>query len=370
MFHYKFSSFLLVLCFLSTPKTVENLLAISYNWGMKKNNQYLFLILTAALLVIGLVIYAFLFKLSESIKSTQKIASALDEVTLFTEPDDSRKPILDGIEKAKKSIDIEVYIFTDSDIFNALFNAKKRGVNVRVMLEENPYNSYGANKGMKDKLSHYGIINKWSNRVYQYTHSKFLVIDESTGYIMTLNLSKSALTKNREFGIITEDSTIIAELEKIFEADWTRKPYNPSNSPLVVSPENSRNKISSLINSASSELIIYDEELEDKSIENLIEKKATQGVKVYVIVADPVSVSSNKDVISEFKKYGIDIRYVSSPFIHAKAIVVDKKTGYIGSVNLTDTSFDKNREVGVMIDDPKVLTSVRETFFNDFTRGR
>jgi phosphatidylserine/phosphatidylglycerophosphate/cardiolipin synthase-like enzyme len=293
----------------------------------------------------------------------------VSEATLFTEPNDSRKPILDGIDNAKQSIEIELYIFTDKDIFDALLNAKNRGVNVRVMLEENPYNSYGANKDMKDKLSHYGIDTKWSNRVYKYTHSKFLVIDKRTGYIMTLNLSKSAFTKNREFGAITSDPATVSELIKIFESDWARKPYNPLDSPLVVSPENSRSKISSLINSATYELLIYDEEIQCQAIEQLVEKKANQGVKVYVIVADPASVSFNKDIISEFKKYRINIKYVSSPFIHAKAVVVDNSKCFIGSVNLTDNSFDNNREVGIITTDPQIISSLRATFFSDFDKG-
>jgi len=61
---------------------------------------------------------------------------------------------------------------------------------------------------------------------------------------MNFNLSNASFTKNREFAIVTTDKTVIEELKNIFEADWNRKPYNPSeNSPLVVSPENSRDKL-------------------------------------------------------------------------------------------------------------------------------
>lgn len=336
---------------------------------MKKNNQFLFLVFVLTIIIAGLFIYSLLSNVFPIAKPSQQSNPALSNAMLFTEPDDSRKFVLEGIDNAKQSIEVEVYIFTDKDIFDALLNAKNRGINVRVMLEESPYNSYGTNKNMKDKLSHYGIDTKWSNRVYQYTHSKFLVIDKRTGYIMTLNLSKSSFTKNREFGVITSDPATVSELLKIFESDWARKPYNPIDSPLVVSPENSRSKISSLINSATYELLIYDEEIQDQAIEQLVEKKANQGVQVYVIVADPVSISFNRDVISEFKKYHINIRYVSSPFIHAKAIVVDKNKCYIGSVNISDSSFDKNREVGIIVTDPQIISSLRTTFFADFNKG-
>ncbi|MGC9124611.1 MAG: phospholipase D-like domain-containing protein [Caldisericaceae bacterium] len=336
---------------------------------MKKNNSFLFIIFVLTIIIAGLFVYSIFTSIAPQNSQPLQNNSSLSSAELFTEPDDSMQPIIDGIDTAKQSIDVEVYIFTDKDVFDALLNAKKRGVNVRVMLEENPYNSYGANKDMKDKLSHYGIDTKWSNRVYKYTHSKFIVIDNRTGYIMTLNLSKSALTKNREFGVITSDTQTVRELEKIFEADWARKPYNPQNSSLVVSPENSRDKISSLIESATSELLIYDEEIQCKSIEQLLEKKAIQGVKVYVVVADPSSVSSNNDIITEFRSHEINIRYVSSPFIHAKAIVQDRTNCYIGSVNLTDNSFDNNREVGIITNDPAIISSVSQTFMRDFDKG-
>jgi phosphatidylserine/phosphatidylglycerophosphate/cardiolipin synthase-like enzyme len=195
------------------------------------------------------------------------------------------------------------------------------------------------------------------------------VVDKITGYIMTLNLSKSAFTKNREFGLIVSDPLIVDELLKIFNADWNRKPYFPELSSLVVSPENSRTKIMDLLKSAKKEIDIYAEEIEDRKFIDTLKEKA-QTVKVCVIVADPSSIDVNKAAIDELKKYMIEIKATTSPFIHAKVIIVDRELAYVGSVNFSSTSFDKNREVGVIISSKDAVTKLRNTFFQDFNKGR
>jgi phosphatidylserine/phosphatidylglycerophosphate/cardiolipin synthase-like enzyme len=49
-------------------------------------------------------------------------------------PDDTSKPILDAIHGAKKSLRIKMFIFSDPDLLDAVIAAKKRGVDVKVML--------------------------------------------------------------------------------------------------------------------------------------------------------------------------------------------------------------------------------------------
>ncbi|MEF3244543.1 MAG: hypothetical protein K6343_00955 [Caldisericaceae bacterium] len=335
---------------------------------IKKNlfgkKSYLFNVIIALLFVLALLIYAKLIPIN---KNTPNLPSLQDNITLFYEPDMGKEPIISGIKSAQNSIDIELYTFSDTDILSELKNAKLRGVKVRVILEENPYGGYSANKNTYDKLRYYGIDVKWDNKAYNFTHSKFLVIDNKTGYILTLNLTKSAFTKNREFGVITTDKKVIEELAKIFEADWYRKPYNiGSNSILVVSPENSRTRIETLLRSAHGEILMYAEEISDPAIERILKERRAYGAVVKIIIADPNSIEDNARVIDDLKRYGIDIKYVSNPFIHAKVIVVDEKYAFIGSENFSSNSLDNNREVGIITDNKEVIKQLVEVFSWDF----
>lgn len=48
--------------------------------------------------------------------------------------------------------------------------------------------------------------------------------------------------------------------------------------------------------------------------------------------------------------------------IHAKLILIDKKIAYVGSANLTDTSIHYNLELGLVVDEPRLLTDLDRMF--------
>ncbi len=334
---------------------------------MEKNNKKAYFnLFLLFLLVAAFVIYGKLLPNLSPVYVPQHYPKSVQNATLFVEPEKSDYPITDGIKSAKKTVDLEVYMLSDKYVINSLIDAEKRGVRVRVLLEENPYKGYGANKSVKDKLSHYGISVKWANRAYQLTHSKFLVIDGKTGYILTMNLTKSSFTKNREFGIITDAEPEVRDLEKIFQCDWDRKPYSPQEDALLVSPENSLPKMENLLNSAKNEILIYAEEMEDQDIENILIKKAKSGLKVNVILASPEYIKNNGDSGKYLSQNYVNVRYLDSPFVHAKVAVVDRTVAYIGSINFSKPSFENNREVGVLVSDKNVIKQIVSTFYNDF----
>ena len=327
--------------------------------------SYVYNILIAFLFVIALLIYSKV--LAPKTNNPQTINSIDSQIGLIIEPDMGKTPILSAIKDAKSSIDLEVYLFSDTDVLQELEDAKKRGVKIRVILEENPYGGYSSNTETKDKLSYYGIDWKWDNKNYEFTHSKFLLIDNKTGYIMNLNLSNASFTKNREFAIVTTDRTVVEELKKIFEADWNREPYNPpENSPLVVSPENSRKILTTLLKRGRGEILIYAEVLDDQEIKDILKQRRAYGAEVKVILADPESIPSNADTFKELVRYGVDCKYVFTPYIHAKVIIVDETYAFIGSENLSTNSLDENREVGIVISDKEVINKIAEQFVADF----
>ena len=54
---------------------------------------------------------------------------------LIVLPDDTAKSILDPIDAALHSLNIRMFLFTDPTLLSAVIAAKRRGVNVRVMLK-------------------------------------------------------------------------------------------------------------------------------------------------------------------------------------------------------------------------------------------
>jgi phosphatidylserine/phosphatidylglycerophosphate/cardiolipin synthase-like enzyme len=169
-------------------------------------------------------------------------------VALFVEPEDGVSPVLDEITGAKQSIDVEVYILSDERIISALEQAAKRGIAVRVMLEEHPFGGPGTEQKVKNRLQAAGIETNWSNPAFRFSHIKMIIIDNRTALILSLNLSRSAFTGNRDFGAITTRPAEVAQARAIFTADWTRT--EAPDGPLVVSPTDSRGQLLTLIYNA------------------------------------------------------------------------------------------------------------------------
>jgi phosphatidylserine/phosphatidylglycerophosphate/cardiolipin synthase-like enzyme len=63
---------------------------------------------------------------------------------------------------------------------------------------------------------------------------------------------------------------------------------------------------------------------------------------------------------------GASVRKMSRPQLHAKLIIVDGQTGFIGSENATYPSLDKNREIGVIWRNSTVGQTVKSTFDTDW----
>ena len=51
------------------------------------------------------------------------------------------------------------------------------------------------NQTVRNELRSSGIDANWGNRVYSFTHAKYVVIDDTIAWIMTANLSKSAFDR-------------------------------------------------------------------------------------------------------------------------------------------------------------------------------
>lgn len=52
--------------------------------------------------------------------------------------------------------------------------------------------------------------------------------------------------------------------------------------------------------------------------------------------------------------------------MHAKSLLIDGKYLFIGSVNISKSSFDLNREVGVLLKNKDLIEKFQEVFEKDF----
>jgi phosphatidylserine/phosphatidylglycerophosphate/cardiolipin synthase-like enzyme len=119
------------------------------------------------------------------------------------------------IDGAEESLDIEMYLFTSDDVYDAVVGAHERGVRIRILLEAEPMNN--ANDEMYRKLTAEGISVKYYSGTRM--HSKFIIRDGKEVLVGSHNFSYSALNKNREASVIISGSAV-KEFIDIFEEDW------------------------------------------------------------------------------------------------------------------------------------------------------
>ncbi|MEA2513414.1 MAG: cardiolipin synthase [Thermomicrobiales bacterium] len=289
-------------------------------------------------------------------------------VGIFVEPDDGRKPILDELAAARRSVDLQVYLLSDNEIINALIAADRRGVRVRVMLEENPFGGPGNQPAIFARLEDNGVEVRWSPDPYRFAHIKTFVIDDAVAIIMNLNLTKSAFTGNREFAAITTRPAEVAVAEAIFEADWAGS-ADPPDGDLVVSPSSSRRELLDLIEGAQTSLDIYAEVVRDAEAVVALADAAERGVGVRLIVPNEKD-EDLRAVLFRLIDDDVAVRTLPGLYVHAKLIVADERIAFIGSQNFTATSLDKNRELGLLVNDPALLHRLDQTFESDFAAGR
>lgn len=297
------------------------------------------------------------------------ISGASQNLTLFTQPESGRTPILNAINSAQKEILVEVYLLSDKDIIKALENAKKRGVIVNVMAEQHPFGGGNLNNESSKDLINNNISFKWANPAFSLTHEKAIVIDNKIVFILSQNLTASSFSKNREYDILDTNQADVVTAREIFINDWERKNFVPTkNSNLIICPINCRNAITTLASSVKNSIDIEMEVIQDARTIALLSDLAKKA-KVRIIVPTLSQIDSNRKALSDLKSAGVSIRTLSSPYIHAKLIIVDNKKAYLGSVNLTTQSMDQNREIGIILVMSQAITSLSKAFEVDWQKG-
>jgi PLD-like domain len=140
---------------------------------------------------------------------------------LVWSPTDSQARLLALINGAQHSLDIEQEEFSDTALVNAIVSAEKRGVAVRVVVE-NP-SSYSSELNQITAAG--GKVTGYSSPTGFYVHAKTIIADYGTSaaraFAGSENFSDNSLNHNRELGLITTDSGVVSGLESTFSADFT-----------------------------------------------------------------------------------------------------------------------------------------------------
>lgn len=272
---------------------------------------------------------------------------------LIVEPDDGRKSLIKAIGRAHKTINITLYEFTDWQIYHALVKAKQRGIKVNIFLEPKPYGYPNANNKIKHAFLKHKIKVIDTDKKFYLTHQKSMVIDNKKAFILTFNFTWRSFYTARNFGVITDDKKII----KAIQQKSKRK-------NLLWCPDDCRQKLEKFINKSTSELNLYEQALNDFEINSLLTKKSDAGLRIKILIPKQETHRYCQQ-INYLTRHHVIIHASKNYYIHAK-VIFNKEGALIGSMNLSNTSLDNNRELGIITQNKKVLKKLGITYEKDW----
>ena len=298
------------------------------------------------------------------------IIGAATKVELFSFPETDEKILLDQIVNAKQRVYMKMYLLTETRVIDALIKAKRNGAEVRAMVEQNPFGGGSSARTAYDKLKAVGINVKYTNPAFRFTHEKSFVID-NTAWILTANMTRSALSSNREFGVIHSDQNDVDEIVRAFDADWNRERFTPQSPALVWSPVNSRERLTRLIDSAKASITVYCEIAQDDGLIQALVAAQKRGVKMRLLISPPSATESdgNTEDLDKLQRSKAKVRYLKSPYMHAKTYVIDDKIAFVGSQNISTGSLEFNRELGIVFTDATAIRLLDEIFEKDWDKA-
>lgn len=274
---------------------------------------------------------------------------------LIVQPDAGIRPLIKTIERARKTIDIVIFRFDLEEMEKALIAASERGVTVRALIAHTNRGGEHSLRKLEQRLLKGGItVARTDDDLVRY-HGKVLTIDRRASCVLGFNYTKEDL-ESRSFGIETKSPRIVKELLRLFETDANRTEFVSRVRQVVVSPENSRTRLTAFLRKARKSIDIYDPQLTDDAMLALLQEKLQKGVRVRIL----------GKLERKWKDAGFDARPLAGGRLHVRAIVRDARRAFVGSQSLRKLELDERREVGLIIRDRSVVRQIARTFGRDW----
>jgi phosphatidylserine/phosphatidylglycerophosphate/cardiolipin synthase-like enzyme len=275
-----------------------------------------------------------------------------------------------------------MYHLTVLPVVDALAAAARRGVDVELIIDKTNWDSH-TSQTVKTTLSNGGVKVTPSSPGFRITHVKSFVVDESTAYIMSLNLT-SPYVQTRDYAVVTKDKSVVEEFLSVFAADLDNAAKGTATTPalrdphLVWSPVDSEDRLTAFIASAKTTLVVSTENLGDAPVQQALVAAVGRGVHVRVLAPlcdQNPDVLFNLPPLATLAAEGIDARAMPAPsspevpYAHAKMMIADGERAFIGSINLSRASTTEARELGVVFADAAAIGMITADFEHDWAKG-
>lgn len=308
------------------------------------------------------------------------------------------------VHEAKQYVYVEFFAMalddTTEPFFQALEAAVARGVDVRVLFDMLGSRKYPRYKEMQRRLSESGV--KWRkmlpislrpskyNRPDLRNHRKIVVVDNTDGYIGSLNMIDKTYHRKDDISYIELaihfQGPSVNEAAAVFASDWycetgevvnhfmknSQKSVKGTQKIQIVpsgpgyTHENNLKLFVSLIHTARQSILITNPYLvPDEPMLNALISAAQRGVEISILNSEAMDQwmvgHAQRSYYEELMRAGITISLYKRPqLVHEKFMTIDDEVGVIGSSNLDIRSFVLNHECSVVVYEPAVAKTLAQ----------
>lgn len=290
-------------------------------------------------------------------------------LAVIAEPQAGVTPFLKMINGARKSIELTMYELFDQRVEHALVAARRRAVEVRVLLNGGYYSQHESTNAQAYAYLHiHGVQVRYTPTYFALTHQKTLTVDGRESAIMSLNFD-GLYSTTRDFAVLDTQRADVAAIVQAFDADWAGRKITASTGTgdLVWSP-GAAPTVLRMIDSARRSIELEDEEMDYPPATAALCDAARRRVAVHVVMT---YASEWRSAFATLERCGVRVHLYHGQryYIHAKLLIVDQRRALVSSQNLSEGSLTYNRELGITVTAPGLITQLAGDFASDYARS-
>lgn len=290
-------------------------------------------------------------------------------------------PLARAIENARVSVDVAIYSMSLNSIRDALLNAHRRGVQVRMVME-----SDNLDRSVPRYLAEKGIPIVGDRRE-GLMHNKFVIIDRSEVWMGSMNFTTSGAYEDNNNLVRIRSAQVaenyLVEFNEMFEGDFFGPDVLPETPypqltiqgvPIEVyfSPDDGvAARIVKLLRGAEASIHFMAYSLTADDFGEMIRQKEKEGLRVFGVMEEEQVQSNQGGEFAPFQQAGLRVyQDGNAGQMHHKVIIIDEKIVITGSYNFSASAERKNDENVVIFFDEQIAAQYLAEFERVFARAQ
>ncbi len=287
-------------------------------------------------------------------------------VYFFLGPSPSmEKALIAFIESAAKTLDVCVFDLNLPQVAQALLDAQKRGVKVRVIIaRDNAERAYDVEDELAEMTKREML--KLAHNRSGLMHNKFMIADGERVWTGSYNFTRNCSNFNDNHAIVLESKELAEnyslEWQEIFEGRHGKRFAYPTPHPRVnlggteiqnyFTPEDDvRGAIAAELAKATNEIAMMAFSFTDSTLTDAVRAALKRGVKAIILLDSGLAKHPGANT-KELIQMGANVRMSPGVRLHHKVIVIDRETVVLGSANFSQAAFDRNDENVLIVKAP------------------